>query len=337
MTTTINRVNSPPGYSFVIPIYNERETLPELVRRLTDVLERLDGDAEVIFVDDASSDGSYALLLELHERDSRFRILRFTRNFGHQSAITAGFDFASGDAVIVIDGDLQDPPELIPDLVAKWREGYEIVYAVREQRMGESWLKRTTARWFYRVLRRMASVDMPLDTGDFRLVDRRALDAFRAMRERNRYVRGMFSWVGFNQTGVPYTRSERYAGAPKYSINKSTRLAIDGIVSFSDAPLRLALYAGFFFSVLAFVVGAYAVITKLAGGFVVPGWTSILVVVSFVGGIQLIILGMMGLYIGRIYDEVKERPLYLLRDAHGLPLEAGRDQPVLHGFTRGTE
>jgi glycosyltransferase involved in cell wall biosynthesis len=296
------------------------------------VLDELGADAEILFVDDCSYDGSHELLLELQRRDPRCKVIRLARNFGHQIAISAGLDFALGDAVIVMDADLQDPPEVVPDLLARWREGYEVVYAVREDRAGEAWLKRKTAAWFYRVLRRLASVNMPVDVGDFRLVDRRALDAFRSMRERRRYVRGMFSWVGFRQTGVVYRRPERFAGEPKYSFSKSLRLAVDGIVSFSNAPLRLALIWGFFFSVVSFFVGVFAIVAKLAGAFVVPGWASIFVVVSFLGGIQLMLMGMMGLYIGRIYEEVKARPLYIIRETHGLgperTLPAESEQPV---------
>ena len=319
---TIGRVSS-VRYSIVIPVYDEQDTIPELLSRLAAVLDGLDGESEVLFVDDGSRDRTAELLIEAQTRDARIKLIQLARNFGHQIAISAGLDFALGDAVVVIDADLQDPPELIPELVAKWREGYEIVYAVRERRRGERWIKRATAAWFYRVIRGLSHVDMPVDAGDFRLVDRKALDAFRAMRERNRYVRGMFSWVGYRQTGVPYERAERFAGAPKYSLRRSTRLAFDGIISFSDAPLRLALYCGFLFSLLAFVVGIAAIVAKLAGAFVVRGWVSILVVVAFLGGIQLILMGMIGLYIGRIYDEVKSRPLYVVREAHGLGAESG--------------
>jgi polyisoprenyl-phosphate glycosyltransferase len=301
-------------YSFVIPVFNERETLPALHQRLSHVVDGLDGPAELLFVDDCSYDGSHELLAELARRDPRVRILRFARNFGHQIAITAGLDHAAGDAVIVMDADLQDPPEVVPDLVARWQEGYEVVYAVRRRRSGESWLKRKSAAWFYRLLRWIAHVDMPLDAGDFRLVDRRAVDAFRSMRERARYVRGMISWVGFRQIGVPYDRAERHAGEPKYSYRKSLTLAIDGLVSFSNAPLRLALMAGFVFSSLSFLVGVFAIVAKLSGVFVVPGWASLLVVISFLGGIQLTLMGMLGLYVGRIYEEVKARPIYVLRE-----------------------
>jgi glycosyltransferase involved in cell wall biosynthesis len=305
----------------VIPVFNERETLPELHRRLTAVLDTLEGEAEILFVDDCSFDGTRELLVELQRRDPRVKVIRFARNFGHQVAITAGLDFAVGDAVIVLDADLQDPPVVLPELVARWQVGYEVVYAVREERAGESWLKRTTATWFYRLLKRLASVEIPVDAGDFRLVDHRALDAFRSMRERTRYVRGMFSWVGFRQIGVPYRRPERFAGEPKYSWRKSLRLAADGLVSFSNVPLRLALVAGFMFSSLAFVVGVFAIVAKLAGAFVVPGWASILVVVSFLGGVQLTLIGMLGLYVSRIYEEVKARPLYVIREAAGFEHE----------------
>ncbi|MDQ5820319.1 MAG: glycosyltransferase family 2 protein [Actinomycetota bacterium] len=314
-------------YSFVIPVYNERDTLPELHTRLAAVAEGLDGESEFLFVDDCSFDGSRELLIQLHERDPRCKLVRFARNFGHQVAISAGLDLALGEAVIVMDADLQDPPELVPELVARWREGYQVVYAVRERREGEGRLKRLFATWFYRVLRRLSKTDMPVDVGDFRLVDRRALDAFRSMRERNRYVRGMFSWIGFRQIGVPYRREQRFAGEPKYSFRKSLRLAIDGIVSFSDLPLRMALVVGFVFSVASFVVGIAAIVAKFAGAFVVPGWASLLVVVAFLGGIQLTVIGMTGLYIGRIYEEVKARPLYVIGEVRGIAAPAGMTEP----------
>ena len=304
-------------YSFVVPVFNERETLPELHRRLVAVVDGLDGDAEFLFVDDCSFDGSHEILADLRRRDSRVRVIRFARNFGHQVAITAGLDHAEGDAVIVMDADLQDPPEVVPELISHWQEGYEVVYAVRARRTGESWFKRATAAGFYRMLRRIANVEMPLDAGDFRLIDRAAVLAFRSMRERARYVRGMLTWVGFRQIGVPYERPERFAGEPKYSYRKSLTLAVDGLVSFSNAPLRVALVAGFVFSTLSFLVGVFAITAKLAGAFVVPGWASILVAVSFLGGIQLTLMGMLGLYVGRIYEEVKARPIYVVRELIG--------------------
>jgi dolichol-phosphate mannosyltransferase len=307
-----------PKYSLVLPIYNEQETIPELVRRIGQLMDQLDGDAEAILVDDGSSDSSYEAMVAAREIDRRFKLLRLSRNFGHQIAVTAGLDVASGDAVIVMDADLQDPPEVALELAARWREGYDVVYAVREERHGESRFKRATASGFYRLFKRMSDVDVPLDVGDFRLVDRRALDAFRSMRESNRYVRGMFSWIGFRQVGVPFTREERFAGETKYPLRSMVRFATDGIVSFSAYPLRLALKVGFLVSAFSFVLGIVFLASRLAGFYSVPGLASIAVFVAFLGGIQLLLLGIMGEYIARIHDEVKGRPLYLVSDAQGL-------------------
>jgi polyisoprenyl-phosphate glycosyltransferase len=307
-----------PKYSLVLPIYNEEETIPELVRRIGQLIDQLDGDAEAIFVDDGSSDSSYEAMVAAREIDPRFKLLRLSRNFGHQIAVTAGLDVASGDAVIVMDADLQDPPEVALELAARWREGYDVVYAVREERHGASRFKRATASGFYRLFKRMSDVDVPLDVGDFRLVDRRALDAFRSMRESNRYVRGMFSWIGFRQVGVPFTREERFAGETKYPLRNMVRFATDGIVSFSAYPLRLALKVGFLVSAFSFVLGIVFLVSRLAGFYSVPGLASIAVFVAFLGGIQLLLLGIMGEYIARIHDEVKGRPLYLVSDAQGL-------------------
>jgi glycosyltransferase involved in cell wall biosynthesis len=308
-----------PEYSVVLPIFNEEETLPELVRRLQDLLDRLDGPAEVILVDDGSRDRSYQLMLAAREGDDRFKILRLSRNFGHQIAITAGMDVAAGQAVVIMDADLQDPPEVVVEMAARWREGYDVVYAVREERSGETWFKRVTAAAFYRLFHRMTDVSVPIDVGDFRLVDRRALEAFKSMRESNRYVRGMFGWVGFRQTGVQYPRAERFAGETKYPLTKMLKFATDGIVSFSSEPLRIALKLGFAVSLLSFILGASFLISKLIGLYSVPGLASVAVYVSFIGGIQLLILGVIGEYIARIHDEVKARPLYLVSEAHGLP------------------
>jgi glycosyltransferase involved in cell wall biosynthesis len=305
-------------YSFVIPIYNEQETLPELARRLQAVMEDLDGEAEAILVDDGSSDRSHELLLDLHERDPRFKVVRLARNFGHQVAITAGLDVAGGDAVVIMDGDLQDPPELVPELVARWREGYEVVYAVRADRDADSWVKRSAAAVFYRVLRRMSDVDIPADVGDFRLVDRRALDEFRGMREHNRYVRGLFAWIGFRQTGVPYRRDARFAGQTKYPFWKVLKLGADGVIGFSDAPLRAALAVGFVVAIGSFVTGVVDIGLRIAGVNMVPGWATIVVALTFLGGVQLVVLGAVGLYVARIYEEVRGRPLYIVRDAAGL-------------------
>src|SRR5262245_33177067 len=307
-----------PAYSIVLPVFNEEATLPELVRRLEELLGRLDGPSEVILVDDGSSDQSYVLMLAAREADERFKVLRLSRNFGHQVAITAGIDVAAGDAVIVMDADLQDPPEVVVELAERWREGYDVVYGVREERTGDSRFKKATASGFYRVFRRLSEVDVPLDAGDFRLVDRRALEAFKTMRESNRYVRGMFGWIGFRQGEVRFQRDERYAGETKYPLTKMVRFATDGIVSFSSAPLRLALNVGFVVSALSFLLGIVFLVSKLAGLYSVPGLASVAVLVAFLGGIQLLVLGVMGEYIARIHDEVKGRPLYLVRDAHGL-------------------
>jgi glycosyltransferase involved in cell wall biosynthesis len=307
-----------PQYSLVLPIYNEEETIPELVRRLRDLMEQFDGEVEVILVDDGSGDSSYELMVAAREMDPRFKLLRLSRNFGHQVAVTAGLDVASGEAVIVMDSDLQDPPEVALELAARWRDGYEVVYAVREERQGDSRFKRATAAGFYRLFKRMSDVDVPLDVGDFRLVDRRALDAFRSMRESNRYVRGMFSWIGFRQVGVPFKRDERFAGETKYPLPKMIKFATDGIVSFSAYPLRLALKVGFLVSAFSFVLGIVFLVSQIAGLYSVPGLASIAVFVAFLGGIQLLLLGIVGEYIARIHDEVKGRPLYLVSDAQGL-------------------
>ncbi len=307
-----------PEYSIVVPVYNEEAALPELVRRLGLLLDRLDGPAETVLVDDGSSDRTYELMAAARDADPRLKILRLSRNFGHQVAVTAGLDVAAGDAVIVMDADLQDPPEVVLELASRWREGYDVVYAVREERHGDTRFKRMTAAAFYRIFSGMSEVEVPLDVGDFRLVDRRALDAFRSMRESNRYVRGMFSWIGFRQVGVPYKRDERFAGETKYPFTKMLRFATDGIVSFSAAPLRLALKVGFLVSGLSFLLGVVFLFSKVFGFYSVPGLASIAVFVAFLGGIQLLLLGVMGEYIARIHDEVKGRPLYVVSEAHGL-------------------
>lgn len=307
-----------PEYSIVVPIFNEEETLPELTRRLAALFDRLDGPAEVIYVDDGSTDRSYELMREAREGDPRFKLIRFSRNFGHEMATTAGLDMASGAAAVMMDGDLQDPPEVVLELAARWREGYDIVYAVRSERPGETRLKKATSKTYGRMLGRMTEFEIPLDVGDFRLVDRRALEAFRAMREQNRFVRGMFSWVGYRQVGVPFQRDKRFAGETKYPFGKMLRLATDGIVSFSAYPLRLALKVGFVMAGLSFLLGIVFLVSKLAGFYHVPGLASIAVFVAFLGGIQLLLIGIMGEYIARIHDEVKGRPLYLVSETHGL-------------------
>ena len=310
-----------PEYSFVIPVFNERETLEELYRRLAPVLDALDGPAEVVLVDDGSTDESYEVMLALHELDDRVKLVRLSRNFGHQIALTAGLDHASGNAMIAMDADLQDPPEVALELARKWRDGYAVVYAVRAERIGETRTKLVTAKLFYRLLQRLTDVDIPGDAGDFRLLDRRALDAMSSMREHNRYLRGMSAWVGFDQTGVSYVREGRHAGRTKYSLRNMIGFGLDGIVSFSTAPLRLTLNVGFAVSALAFVLGVAAIVVKLAGAYAVPGWASIVVVIALLGGVQLTVLGVMGEYVAQIHQEVKRRPLYLVRDVVGLDEE----------------
>jgi polyisoprenyl-phosphate glycosyltransferase len=311
-------------YSIVIPIYNEQETLEELYTRLRALMDDLDGPAEVVLVDDGSSDDSYPMMVDISGRDERFRVVHLSRNFGHQIATTAGLDLARGRAVVIIDADLQDPPEVVLEMAVKWREGFDIVYGQRQERRGETWFKRATASLFYRVLRGLTDVDIPAEVGDFRLIDRGALEAYKAMRENNRYLRGMFSWVGYKQIGVPYVRAPRFAGTTKYPLRKMLRLAANGIVSFSHVPLRFALIVGMGVAGLSFLVGVYALGVKWFGQ-TVPGWASTVVPIAFLGGVQLIVLGVMGAYIGRIYDEVKQRPLYIVRNLHGFP--AGTQTP----------
>jgi polyisoprenyl-phosphate glycosyltransferase len=303
-----------PTYSLVIPAHNEEGVIEQLVARLSDVMDRLDGDAEAILVDDGSRDRTWPLMAEAAQADPRIRLVRLSRNFGHQTALTAGVDVSTGDAVIVLDADLQDPPEVILDLAKQWRDGYDIVYAVREERAGETHFKRATAAAFYRAFNRISEVKVPVDVGDFRLVDRRALDVFACMRESNRFVRGMFSWIGLSQIGVSYTRQERFAGETKYPLRKMLRFAATGVISFSAAPLRVALNVGFIVSIIAFGLGVWSIIVKISGLYSVPGWTSIVVLTSFIGGIQLIVLGVIGEYIGDIHAEVKRRPLYVISE-----------------------
>jgi polyisoprenyl-phosphate glycosyltransferase len=308
-----------PTYSIVVPAHDEEAVLEELVARLAAVMNRLDGDADVILVDDGSNDRTHELMLAAAHADPRFRVLRLSRNFGHQTALTAGIDFATGDAVVVLDADLQDPPEVILDLAARWREGFDVVYAVRDVREGDARWKRGAAALFYRSFNRISEVKIPLDVGDFRLVDRRALDVFAHMRESNRFVRGMFSWVGLRQTGVLYRRQERFAGDSKYPLRKLLRLAWSGVTSFSAAPLRVALNVGFIVSAVSFAFGIFSLIVKAAGVYNPPGWTSIVVVTTFLGGIQLIVLGVIGEYIADIHAEVKRRPLYVIGDLENFP------------------
>ncbi len=309
-----------PVFSIVTPIYNEAGNIRELHRRVSEVMDRTGEPWELVMVDDGSTDESPDLMRALYEEDpEHVRVVQFARNFGHGIAVTAGMDYAVGQAVILIDADLQDPPEVILDLIAKWREGYEVVYAVRAKREGESWFKRASASLFYRLLYRITDIKLPLDTGDFRLMDRRVVDAVLSMREHHRFVRGMVSWVGFRQSGVEYVRHQRYSGATKYPLRKMLRLAWDGITGFSYVPLQIATYLGFgiaALSVLAILLVIYLRI--FTGAHPLEGQATTLVMVLFLGSVQLISLGIIGEYLGRIYDEVKDRPIYLVRETLGV-------------------
>jgi len=307
--------------SVVIPVFNEEENVERLYRRLFKVFQNLSENYEIIFVDDGSTDGSLKTMRKFQEADPGVKIISFSRNFGHQVAITAGTDYASGSAVIVMDADLQDPPEVIPRLVEKWKEGCDIVYAIRESRK-DPISKRAIAFVFYRLFRRMSNVDVPADAGDFRLMSRRVVDILRSMPERNRYLRGLASWVGFNQAGVMYARDERYRGERKYTLWQSMRLAFDGITSFSHFPLRLAFYLGLVVSLVGFLYGAIIIILGLVFDRVVPGWTTLMAAVILLGGVQLVVVGLIGEYVGRIYVEVQQRPLYVIMQKIGFSKEA---------------
>jgi polyisoprenyl-phosphate glycosyltransferase len=301
-----------PVYSLVLPIFNEEAVIPVLLRRLDELLGNLDAPGEIIFVDDGSRDAGPIVLETKARADKRYRYLRLSRNFGHQVAISTGLAHAAGQATIVMDADLQDPPEVVLDMIAKWKEGFEIVYAERLSREGESRFKRRTADLFYRLVNRLSDVDIPRNVGDFRLVDRKALDAFLAMPERDRFVRGMFAWIGFRQAVVRFHRPPRTTGETKYSLAKMARLAVNGVVSFSDAPLRLALWAGVAVSSIAILYGLFVVAMWAMNAPLARGWSSIVVIVSFLGGANMLMTGLLGLYVGRIYSEVKHRPLYVL-------------------------
>ncbi len=302
--------------SVVVPVFNEIDVVDSFYERARAVLESMpEYEHELLFVDDGSSDGTFERLSEMADEDPALGILKFSRNFGHQIAITAGIDHARGDAVVVIDVDLQDPPEVIRDFVAKWREGYDVVYGVRTDRDGETRAKLVTARLFYRILRRFTNVEIPVDVGDFRLMSRAATDQFRLLREKDRFVRGLVSWLGFRQIGVPYSREARFAGETKYPYRKMIKFAIDGITSFSNAPLKLASLLGYLASILAFVYLATVFVQKAMGG-TVQGWATIMVGLLFFGGVQLICLGIIGEYIGRIFNEIKPRPMYIVEEMY---------------------
>ncbi len=302
-------------FSIVVPVFNEFESLPELYRRVREVMDSTGEPWELVLVDDGSTDGSTERIRELAASDRRVRPVIFARNFGHQIAVTAGLDYARGRAVVIIDADLQDPPEVILDLIAKWREGYEVVYAVRAAREGETWFKKTTAALFYRLIARITDVKIPLDTGDFRLLDRCVVDVMKQMRERHRFLRGMAAWVGFRQVGVPYKRAPRFAGETKYPFRKMLLLALNAITSFSYFPLQVATYFGFFSAGLAILAIPLVIILRASGSQAFYGQATTLIAVLFLGGVQLISLGILGEYVGRLYDEAKGRPLYIVREA----------------------
>jgi dolichol-phosphate mannosyltransferase len=311
--------------SVVAPVYNEDATIDEFYTRVCSALEGL--QFELVLVDDGSTDGSAVALDRLASSDPRVRVIYLSRNFGHQTALTAGLDHARGDAVVMLDADLQDPPELIPRMLDHWQSGCDVVYAVREQREGESRFKLATARWFYRLFDKLAQVELQHNSGDFRLLDRRALDALLAMRERNRFLRGMTVWVGYTQAAVPYRRDPRYAGETKYTISKMLRFSLDAISSFSHRPLQLATMFGFLISTVAFVAIPVVVALRLSGSYL-PGFSSLTIAVLLLGGIQLIAIGIIGEYVGRIYDEVKGRPLYLVRARRNMPQAEATDPSI---------
>ena len=303
-----------PAYTIIAPIFNEVENIPELYRRICEVMDNADKPWELVMVDDGSTDGSADLIRELAAADQRVRPVIFARNFGHQIAVTAGLDYSRGEAVVIIDADLQDPPEVILEMIAKWRQGYEVVYAVRSEREGETWFKEFTASLFYRLIYRITDVDIPLDTGDFRLLDRKVVDVMGQMRERHRFLRGMSVWVGFKQTGVEYKRAARFAGETKYPLKKMLKFATDAITSFSYFPLQMAMYLGFISAGISILVIPVVIAMRLAGSQAFFGQASTLIAVLFLGGVQLISLGILGEYVGRLYDEAKGRPLYIVSE-----------------------
>lgn len=312
--------------SFVIPVFNEVAVLPLLFHRLDAVLDQLDIAGEVIFVNDGSRDGSLDLL-RTKAVDLRYHVVDLSRNFGHQIAITAGIDAAQGDCIVIMDADLQDPPEVVLDMVRAWKDGAQVVAAKRRRRDGETWFKRASAKLFYRVMSRLSPVRIPEDVGDFRLIDRKVAEALKSMNERNRYFRGMVSWVGFRQVEVLYDRHERAAGASKYSLKSMLLLATNGIIGFSEVPLRMALWFGLGVSMISFVAVLWVLVGVMLGGEMVSGWASTMIMLSFLSGVQLLTIGVVGLYVGRIYNEVKARPLYFVNpEPHEESSIAGRNR-----------
>ena len=308
---------APPVLSVVVPMHNEQEVVPEMLARLLPVLEATGESYEVICVDDGSTDATAALIAGANDRDPRIKLLRFSRNFGKENAMTAGIDWAAGAAVVIIDADLQDPPELIPAMLEKWREGFDVVCGQRVSRRQDSWTKRTTARWFYRVINSMSRVPVPENVGDFRLMDRRVVTALGRMHERNRFMKGLFAWVGFKTAYLPYERPERHAGHSKFAYWRLWNFALDGITGYSTLPLRISGYLGLATALLAVIYAAFLVIRTLILGVDAPGYASTMVVILFLGGVQLVVLGVIGEYLGRLYEESKARPIYILDEALG--------------------
>jgi dolichol-phosphate mannosyltransferase len=304
-------------YSIIVPLYNEEEVIGECHRQLSEVMAGCDGSYELIYVNDGSRDKTMALAREIAARDNHVKIISFSRNFGHQTAITAGMDHASGNAVVVIDADLQDPPRVILEMIAKWKEGYEVVYGKRLKRRGESAFKKVSAKLFYRTLNSMTDVDIPVDTGDFRLLDRKVIDALKKLPERNRYVRGLVSWVGFRQAAVEYVREERFAGETKYPLRKMIKFATDALTSLSQKPLKISTFLGALLSVASIIFLIVIIVLAIVNNSPVAGWTVISAISLFFNGVVLVMLGIIGQYIGRIYDEAKARPLYIIGEAVG--------------------
>lgn len=307
--------------SVVVPMYFEEEVAQECYNRLKSVMLQNDINYEFVFVNDGSTDRTMEILSEIAANDYRTKIVNFARNFGHQIAVTAGIAAAKGDAIVIIDADLQDPPEVIPELIAKWEEGYEVVYAKRKQRKGETWFKLLTAKYFYKFLNYMSDIDIPKDTGDFRIIDRKVADVFNQMTERNRFIRGMMSWVGFRQTYVEYERDERFAGETKYPLKKMIKFASDGIIAFSTKPLRIVMTLGLLSVLISIIVLLYTITVKIIGTGTQTGWASIMVAITFFSGIQLLGLGIVGQYIARIYDESKNRPIYIVKETINIEQE----------------
>lgn len=300
--------------SVVVPMYYEELVAQECYNRLKEVMELNNINYEFIFVNDGSKDRTLEILREISKNDERAKVVSFSRNFGHQNAVTAGVFHASGDAIVIIDADLQDPPEVIPQMLQKWKEGFHVVYAKRKERKGETWFKLITAKYFYKFLQSMSEVEIPRDTGDFRLIDRKVAEVFKNMPERNRFIRGMISWVGFKQYALEYERQERFAGETKYPLKKMLKFASDGIIAFSAKPLKIISIIGILSIVLSFLLLIYSVVVKITGAYSTPGWSSIICAISFFSGVQLLSLGVIGQYIARIYDESKSRPLYIVEE-----------------------